>query len=75
MTTHRGRVTNPEALKVLTNEIPIYVASEIVLQTPKQVESGNIPTFPDATSCLTPMLEEALDTLFERMDLSLFNES
>jgi hypothetical protein len=60
---------------VLTNKTPIYVEIEVVLQTPKQAERGNLPTFFDVTSCLTLVLEEALDTLVERMDLSLFNES
>jgi hypothetical protein len=66
----KGRVTNPEAPKVLTNRTPIYVMIEAVSQTPKQAERGNLPTFPDVTSCLTPVLEEAPDTLVARMDFN-----
>jgi hypothetical protein len=75
MTTHKGRVNNPEYLKVLTNETPIYIAIEAVLQTPKQAERVSFPTFPDATSCLTHVLEGDPDTLVARMDSSLFNDS
>jgi hypothetical protein len=70
LTTCKGRVTNPKALKELTNGTPIYVAIKAVSQTPKQEERGNLPTFPDVTSCLTPVLEEAPDTLVARMDFN-----
>ena len=67
-TTCKGRVTKPEDLKVLTNRTPIYIMMEVISQTPKKVESDNIPTGPDVTSCLNPMLEEAPGTLVARMD-------
>jgi hypothetical protein len=41
---------------------------EVISETPKKVESDNLPTGPDVTSCLNPMLEEAPDTLVVRMD-------
>jgi hypothetical protein len=41
---------------------------EVIPQTPKQAEKGNLPAFPDSTLCLTSVLEEALDTLVARMD-------
>jgi hypothetical protein len=66
----KGRVTNPKALKVLTNRPPVNVAIKVVLQTPNQEDMGNFSTFPDATSCLTPMLEEAPDTLVARMNFN-----
>jgi hypothetical protein len=40
----------------------------VILQKPKQEERGNQPTFLEETSCLTPMLEELLDTLVVKMD-------
>ena len=40
---------------------------KVIPQTPKQAEKGNLPTFPDATSCLTPVLEEVSDTLVARI--------
>jgi len=42
----------------------------VILKTPKKAERGNLPTFPDATSCLTLVLEELLDILVVRMDLN-----
>jgi hypothetical protein len=47
----------------------------VIPQTPKQAERGNLPTFPDATSCLTPVLEELPNTLVVKMDFTLFNDS
>ena len=41
---------------------------EVIPQTPKQAERGNLPTCPDATLYLTSVLEEAPDTLVARMD-------
>jgi hypothetical protein len=52
---------------MLTNKTPIYVMIKVVLQTPEQVERGNLPTFPDVTSCLTGVLEEVPNTLATRM--------
>jgi hypothetical protein len=72
-TGHKGMVTNPEAPKVLTNET--HVAIKMVPQTPKKIERGNLPTFPNVTWCSTPVLEEAPDTMVGRMDLTLFNDS
>jgi hypothetical protein len=60
-------VTNPKEVKVLTNETPVYVAIKVVPQTTKQAERGNLPTFSYATLCLTPILEEAHNTLIVRM--------
>jgi hypothetical protein len=34
---------------------PLYVAIEVVPQTPKEVERGNIPTFSNETLFLNPM--------------------
>jgi hypothetical protein len=47
----------------------------VIPKTPKQAERGNLSTGLNATSCLTPVLEEAPDTLVARMDFTLFNDS
>ena len=52
----------------------VYVAIEVVSQTPKQAERGNLPTFLDVTLCLTPMLKELPDTLVAKMDSTIINE-
>ena len=66
----KGKVAKIEASKVLTNITPIYVTIEVVTQTPKQVERGNLSTFHDATSCLNLVLEENLDIVVARMDFN-----
>jgi hypothetical protein len=67
-TAHKGRVTKPEALKVLTNETLVYVEIEVVLKTPKNEERGKLPTFPNTMSLLTFVLEETPNTLVARTD-------